>query len=321
MRIISWTLLGLSIALVAIFTLAIAFGGPGRPEPMTSIARAFQTVDNSRLPALSQWRARDGRFLVYRSYLPSRPSPRGSVVLVHGSSATSQSMHTMAQAFADAGYAAYALDMRGHGGSGDKGKIAYVGQLEDDLQDFMLTAMPPAPVSLVGFSSGGGFALRLAAGNRQKMFQSYLLLSPFLHQSAPTQRPDSGGWVSVGVPRVLALSLLERLGNMWLHDLPVAAFAVDGANRELLTEQYSFALAVNFRPNDNYEADIRAIRQPMAVMVGQNDEAFHANQFATVFSISKPPVRVKVIDDLGHIAITLDPKAVAAAVEIINQLH
>jgi alpha-beta hydrolase superfamily lysophospholipase len=110
-------------------------------------------------------------------------------------------MHVMAKAFAAAGYTGYALDIRGHGGSGTRGHIAYVGQLEDDLEDFVSSVKPDKPATLVGFSSGGGFVLRFAGSTRQKLFSSYLLLSPFISQEAPTYRPNSGGWVSVGIPR------------------------------------------------------------------------------------------------------------------------
>src|SRR3546814_16323875 len=57
----------------------------------------------------------------------------------------------------------YALDIRGHGQSGPlRGDIAYVGQLEDDLADFLAASRidhPAAQWTLIGFSSGGGFTL------------------------------------------------------------------------------------------------------------------------------------------------------------------
>lgn len=81
--------------------------------------------------------------------------------------------------------------------------------LESDLAAFVQAAQPPQPSTLVGFSAGGGFALRVAGSQQQKLFHSYLLLSPFINPKAPNQRPDSGGWVSVGVPRIVALSVLN----------------------------------------------------------------------------------------------------------------
>jgi pimeloyl-ACP methyl ester carboxylesterase len=57
-------------------------------------------------------------------------------------------MHELAKAFAAAGYAAYALDIRGHGDSGDKGKIAYVGQLEDAVSRERWSVGWPQPYEL-----------------------------------------------------------------------------------------------------------------------------------------------------------------------------
>ena len=110
---------------IAIFALAIIFGGPGTPHPMGSITDPFESVEFADLPPLSVFAARDGTKLAYRSY-PSTATTagEGSVVLIHGSSATSSSMHPMAKALSAAGYQVYALDIRGHGASGRKGQIA-----------------------------------------------------------------------------------------------------------------------------------------------------------------------------------------------------
>ena len=155
-------------------------------------------------------------------------APRGSVVLVHGSSASSASMHVLARAFARAGYGAYALDMRGHGDSGSKGQIDYVGQLEDDLDDFMRAVQPAAPATLAGFSAGGGFALRLwPAATVASCSRTTCCCR---RSSARTRRPTApggGGWVRVGVPRIVAVTLLDALGVKTFHHLPVMRFALN----------------------------------------------------------------------------------------------
>ena len=69
------------------------------------------------------------------------------------------------------------------------GQIAYIGQLENDLTDFMHAVSPPAPVTLAGFSSGGGFAVRFAGSSRQDLFQSYLFLAPFLSRMHRVRGP------------------------------------------------------------------------------------------------------------------------------------
>ena len=124
---------------------------------------------------------------------------------------------------------------------------------------------------MAGFSSGGGFVLRYAASAEAKTFQSFLLLSPFVHQSAPTQRENSGGWVRVGVPRLILLQALNGMGLSQLNQLAVTRFAIDEANRDLLTRSYDFNLTANFRPRDDYQTSIRAVTQPLMVLAG--DEA------------------------------------------------
>lgn len=306
--------------LLAGFALAIALGGPGAPPPMSSISDPFKKVDFSDLPGLSHFTARDGASIAFRTYPAASGPIKGSVVLVHGSSATSSSMHAMAKGFAAAGYTACALDIRGHGGSGAKGHISYIGQLEDDLEDFVRATKPAQPSTLIGFSSGGGFVLRFAGGPRQKLFANYLLLSPYVSHDAATSRPSSGGWVSVGVPRIIALSILEGFGLHVFDDLPVIRFAVTEENKGLLTPQYSFALAQNFQPERNYQASIRAMIQPVRILVGQNDQLFYADKFASVFQAAGKDVPVTILPGLDHISLTLDPVAIKAAVDTVEEM-
>ncbi len=300
--------------------LAIALGGPVQPAPLPSINDPFKAVDFSGMPPVQRFTARDGAQLGFRRYPSAVDGGKGSVVLIHGSSASSNSMHSIAKGFAQAGYTAYALDVRGHGGSGSKGQIAYIGQLEDDLADFMQSVHPAAPVTLAGFSSGGGFALRFAGERRQKLFSNYLLLAPYLHYAAPTIRPGTGGWVKVGMPRMIALTILNRMGITAWNDLPVLNFALDEKAREFLTPSYSFALAQNFQPWPDYRANLRAARQPMEVLVGAQDELFHADRFSEAFSKAGRPLRVTLVPAVTHITLTLEPAAIRAAVAAVDRL-
>ena len=119
-------ILGLLVIVVFITGAALLLGGPSEPPPMPSINNPFRSIDYSDLPAASHSVARDGVKLTFRAYPAPGNSAKGSVVLVHGSSASGISMHVMAKEFAAAGYTAYALDIRGHGGSGTRGHIAYI---------------------------------------------------------------------------------------------------------------------------------------------------------------------------------------------------
>jgi len=308
--------------LVAGFGVAIIFGGPGTPHPMGSITDPFGSVDFSDLPPLSEFAARDGTQLAYRRYVPTSVTPgQGSVVLVHGSSATSSSMHPMAKAFSAAGYPTYALDIRGHGASGRKGQIAYIGQLEDDLSDFMHAVSPPAPVTLAGFSSGGGLALRFAGGSQQNLFQNYLLLAPFLSPDAPTVRPDSGGWASVGLPRIIAIAFLNGFGIHAFNSIPVLRFAISENTKAILTPEYSYALTMNFGPQRDYLANIRSMHQPFRVLVGANDEIYYPDRFAGVLKQAGKDIPVTMVPGVDHTQLILSPVAFEKSIEALKSLR
>ncbi len=324
LSILAWGGAGLVLAIVLALALALALGGPTPLPTKHSVADPFVGVDFRGMPALSRFTARDGAALAYRAYPPAEGQPaRGSVMLVHGSSANSRSVDPLARSFAEAGFAVYAFDIRGHGESGRRGHIGYIGQLEDDLEDFMRSVPPgPGPKTLVGFSSGGGFALRVAGGSRQGLFDNYLFMSPYVHYKAATARSgDAAGWASVGMPRMVALVMLNAAGVTALNDLEVVDFAVNPNPQAQLTSSYSYALAANFQPRDDYRAGLRAITRPAAVIAGRDDEIFHADKFRQVFDeAGRTDIPVTLVPATGHIALTLSPAGRAAAVAAVQRL-
>ena len=146
------------------------------------------------------------------------------------------------------------------------------------------------------------------------MFDQYLLLSPFIHQDAPMYRPGGGGWIATGVPRIIGLSFLNHLGITQLNSLPVIAFALTSEAQKSLTPSYSYSLAMNFRPQNDYRTNIAAVMQPLQVLVGEDDEVFFAEQFATVFEQAGKHVPAIVLPKLGHIDMTLEPSAFDAVI-------
>ncbi len=304
-----------------LLALAVVLGAPQPPPPMESIHAPFRSVDFSDLAQLKRYTARDEARLAFRAYAPAASPATGATVLVHGSSASSTSLHPLAEGLARAGYAVYALDMRGHGESGPQGQISYIGQLEDDVEDFLEAVQPAGPRVLVGLSAGGGFALRFAASSRQQLFDQYVLLAPFIHQDAPTYRPGAGGWVATGVARIIALTFLNRFGITRFNTLPVVAFALTVEAQQFLTPAYSYALSTNFRPHNDYRADIVAAKQPLHVLVGQEDEIFHADQFSAVFEEAGRPVPVILLPGVGHVDITLQPAAIQAITETLESFR
>lgn len=298
-----------------IIALALWLGGPGAAPPMPSINDPFKSVDFSDMPALKNYQGADGAKLFYREYAPQGDHKKGSAVLVHGSSGSSESLHPMATFLAAAGVHVYALDVRGHGSSVPKGHIAFVGQLESDLQLFVNAVQPPSPSTLIGFSSGGGFVLRVAASEMQSAFGSYLLLAPFLGHTAPNYRPDSGGWVSVGVPRIVALNALNAVGIRYWNDLPVVRFALTEEAKSFLTPEYDFNLNTNFAANPDYRQDLMNAKGKVAILAGDADELMKSQELQGIVQRAGKDWPVQLLPGIGHIPLTLDKAALKSVVE------
>jgi non-heme chloroperoxidase len=310
-----WLLLGPLIWLLVLAGL-VAFGTAAPPPPLRAINEPMRRLDLSDLPPIRRFPARDGAMLGFRGY------GTGGVlviVLVHGSSGSSEDMHGLAKALAAAGTAVYAVDERGHGASGPRGDIDYVGQLDDDLADFVAAVIRPthagARIALVGFSSGGGFALRIGGGGYGALFDRYVLLSPYLRYDAPTTRQASSDghgrvWARPFVPRIIGLSILDRLGVHWFDGLPVIAFAVTPGTGQ--TPTYSFRLLSNFGADSDYLGDFRNVGRPTRVIVGADDELLRASEFTPLLRPVRPDIEVTVLPNLGHMAMITDPAAFAA---------
>src|ERR1700730_5039114 len=230
---------GLAVAGFAGRVLAWMIATPVRwPPELTSVAETARAVDRSGMPDISRFHARDGTELGYRHY-PARSPVSGQIaIVVHGSSGSSIAVHALAKGLAGRGVDIYAPDIRGHGASGTRGDIGYLGQLEDDLADFVgeiRKANPSAPLTLIGHSSGGGVALRGAGSPIQNLFARTVLLAPYLGYDAPSSRQDAGGWASPDIPRFLALSVLRGIGIPFAESLPTIAFAVPPNSAKALT--------------------------------------------------------------------------------------
>jgi alpha-beta hydrolase superfamily lysophospholipase len=319
MKILIYTLSSTVLVVLLMVTAALVWGGPGTPAPLASINDPFKSVDFSHMPPLKNYQGEDGEKLFYREYMPQGDSNKGSAVLVHGSSARSDSMHPMATALAAAGVHVYALDVRGHGDSGPKGHIAFIGQLESDLQSFVQAVQPPSPSTLIGFSAGGGFVLRVAASEMQTSFDSYLLLAPYLGHTAPNYRPDSGGWVSVGVPRIVALNVLNAVGLRSWNDLPVVRFALTEEAKSFLTPEYDFNLNTNFAASQDYRQDLSNAKGKVAILAGDADELLKSQELQGIVQSAGKDWPVQLLPNIQHIPLTLDPMALKAIVELVQR--
>jgi alpha-beta hydrolase superfamily lysophospholipase len=307
---------GLALIGLAGLVLAGLIASPvRRPPELTSVSRTARAVDHSTMPGVERFQARDGTFLAYRHYPPRAATVGGVAVLVHGSSGSSVSIHALADALAAHGVETYAPDIRGHGASGTRGDIAYLGQLEDDLADLVAIvrkSTPTAPLTLLGHSSGGGFALRIAGSPIQNLFVRTVLLSPYLGYDAQSSRADAGGWASPDIPRFIGLSILRRLGIVCCDSLPTIAFAVPPNSENILVPTYSDRLMRNFGTTRNYREDLAAAGKPVVLFAGAADELMVADKYGDAVG---QRATVRLIDGVDHMGIVSDPAALSAIVD------
>jgi len=176
-RIWRWIGIGAVIYFVALFTVAgmlVGLGHISQPKALKSVTDPFSEMDMAGLPPVTRYKARDGAALSYRLY---KGGDAQVAVLIHGSAGSSNDMHRMAEALLQRGVTVYVPDLRGHGANSPHGDIFYLGQLDDDMADFMQAVHPKhknAQWTLVGFSSGGGFAADRRSRSRQRVRQVHL---------------------------------------------------------------------------------------------------------------------------------------------------
>jgi alpha-beta hydrolase superfamily lysophospholipase len=321
MRWILIVVAALAVTIAAALAGMLAFGTSAPPEELTSLAAPFRNVDFGDLPSVQTLKVSQRSPIAYRAWLPNAaPSdPALVVIAIHGSSAQSASMHPLGKALSAEGIPVYAPDIRGHGDTGTRGDIDYAGELDDDMADF--TAMvrgkyPSAKLVLIGFSSGGGYALHVAATPLGKNFARAVLLSPMLGPFAPTTRPAQK-YAKPFIPRILALAVLDRIGIHALDHLTTLLLAIDPARTDILVGHYSWLLMRAFATSD-YAADLRAAQTPLAVVAGENDELFFADKFAPSIDAVRPGVPVSIVPGLSHTGLTVDARGVPAILAAIR---
>jgi alpha-beta hydrolase superfamily lysophospholipase len=304
---------GLAAMGIAALLLGALIAWPVRQPPeLASISDARKSIDFGSMPPVGRFQARDGTDLAYRHYAAHGPVTGRIAVVVHGSSGSSRgAIHVLSTALAERGVQTFAVDIRGHGSSGTRGDIRYLGQLEDDLADLVgeiRKSNPTAPLTLIGHSSGGGFALRVAGSNIQNLFVRTVLLAPYLGYDAPSTRPDAGGWASPDIPRFIALSVLRGIGMPFAESLPTIAFAVPPNSAKALTASYSYRLMRNFAASTDFRKDLAAATKPVTIFSGGADELMLAGKYQEAVGNR---ATVRIIDGINHMGIVRDPAVVS----------
>lgn len=307
----------------------LMFTAPKAPPPIAAVQGAVGalTAFNKDLPEYHYLKARDGGQLAYR-YYAGKPGG-GVAIVVHGSSGSSQSSHGIARALAGRGISAYAIDLRGHGLSpgpnGRAGDVVYRGQYEDDLDDLAQLVKREHPGEkrlLVGHSTGGSVILRTAGSKYAGNFDGYLALSPFIAAGTAMDRPSEGGWTNVSIPRIVILSILNRWGISAFDHLNVLGMAVPVNHDKTRPRFYTHALLASANLPRDWKPALAAIHQPTQVLIGADDELFHAEAYPSAITGAHPAIKVTVLPGLGHMAMTYDQRALTTeadkAVEMLK---
>lgn len=263
---------------------------------------------------------RDGYDLMVRDY-PGDTGPL--VVMVHGSGWNGLQFAGLAPAVQ--GHV-LVPDLRGHGAApGQRGDVDYIGQMEDDLAD-LITAyrQPGQKVVLLGHSSGGGLVVRFAGGSHKDMVNAAVLLAPFLKHNAPVTRPNSGGWATVQLRRLIGLSILNTARIRVFNHLPVISFnmprsVLDGPLGNLATTQYSYRLNTSYAPRSDYLGDVAAL-PPFLVIAGAEDEAFDAEGYEPLMSGVTDRGRYQVVPGQSHLSIVDADETQATITGFLDEL-
>jgi alpha-beta hydrolase superfamily lysophospholipase len=291
------------------------------PPALRSVVDGALEIDGEGLPELTPFQARDGTWLAYRLYPAVGVENERVAIVVHGSSGSSGQMNGVARAIAAAGFSALALDLRGHGASGTRGDVAYLGQLDDDLADLIEVwrrRHPAARLVFVGHSAGGGYGLRVASSPLGAAFERFVLLAPYLGWRAPTNRPSEGAgrWAATDIPRIVAIRLLARLGVAWPQALPTLAFAVGEGARKFVTDRYTYRLMASFAAPEDWAAAFRRAKAPIVLIAGTADELMDAAAYPRV--LGPLGVAVTLLPDIDHMGLCWRPEALQAVAAALS---
>ena len=173
---------------------------------------------------------------------------------------------------------------------------------------------------LAGHSMGGGIALRYAENPSLPPVDGYLLLAPYLGWNSPTTRkkPAASGsqeFLQIHLSRILGLKALNAVGIASFNGLRTQFFNLPP---ELPHRSYSYRASESMAPEDVRDALV-AVHAPLEVIVGSDDEAFLAAEYAPLIArYSKG--QVVTIAGATHNGVTRDPRTLEAVREWAGML-
>lgn len=162
------------------------------------------------LPPTLSFTMADGTVLPARDWLPPAGTQwRGVILGLHGFTDSRDAFELPGPVFAAAGYALYAPDQRGFGGTADRGSWAGTARMVNDASALVAqlrAAHPGLPVTVMGESMGGAVAMLLAA-HPGPAADNFVLLAPAVW-----------GWGQLALPLAVTLRVTDFLAPAWAPD-------------------------------------------------------------------------------------------------------
>jgi len=299
-------------AVVLLFGWALAFDEPVQPPEFISVSRALAHVDFSALPPAQTFEARDGAKLVFRHY--GEPG-KALVILIHGATLKSASMHVLAMELLSRGAEVYSLGMRGHEGSEPFGDSAYPNQLVDDVEDFVKTLPPKAAGTtraMSGFSAGGNLTGFIAGSAWAKDFDRYVLISPALGPQALSAQHWAPGFFTIAQWRGTALLALNSVGIASFNHLPLVAYGVGDSK----PHTFSGNLILGFGGLDAL-ARLKVATGHVELVAGEADEILASKYFDSDIHGVRKDIPVTILPGMKHMDMVVKPEAVKVVADKI----
>lgn len=230
-----------------------------------------------------------------------------TIVLIHGVASSSYMYNKTAGLLQEATQVEiYAIDLRGHGQSdGNSGDVDYINQYVDDLADIIKEIRKEKPngkIIIAGHSMGGGVALRYAMEKQYEQPDGFLLFAPLIGHNSPafqkikaTENIAEEPFMKIHIERIIGLTMLNEIGNHDYDSLPVLFFNLP---ETVPLRKYSHRANTSMTPKD-YVTGLKAVKAPMLVLIGSNDEAFSAEELQKAI-LENSSGKVHIIDKATH---------------------
>lgn len=268
--------------------------------------------------------ARDGALLAYDDY--RQENDKAIVIFLHGSTYNSRRYANLAKKLNSDNYGACLLNWRGHGTSeGRPGTVDYIGQLEDDLADFIqqLKTQTSKPLIICGHSAGAIICLRYINKYGCDDIAGTSFIAPAINGPLETVRYQhaSARWqyrisyfraakTTEPVPNSAlqyapSLKTMSFFGAKLLPFMRHKAILTFPANERMAQLEgrvlnYSYNLMLSCDIND-YPGAFNKITVPTLLLCGEEDEVVHPALLSTIFNWHLPPNIAKELIELKNI--------------------